>query len=134
MSALIILWKKYRYLQEESIHDFILLDLIKDYIPRTIMNIARSCAHEQKIEIPEEEQILTIVFGDIRGFTPRTQNMAPKDVISYLNRAFEVVSSLVYEYSGDIDKYIGDAFLAVFADPKDALKSMMAVQKKDPGP
>ncbi len=117
-------------LQEKSIHDFILLDLIKDYIPRTIYNIALKCAHQQKIWIPEEETTLTIVFGDIRGFTPHTQNMEPKNVISYLNRAFDVVSRLVYSHSGDIDKYIGDAFLAVFSDPLDALQSMIAVQQE----
>ncbi len=122
--------EKVSVLQEKSIHDFILMDLIKDYIPRTILDIARNCAHEQKISIPEEETTLTIVFGDIRGFSPRTQHMEPKNVIRYLNRAFDTVSRLVYTYNGDIDKYIGDAFLAVFSEPLDALQAMMAVQQE----
>lgn len=115
-------------LQEKAIRDFILLDLIKDYIPRTIWNIAKEYAHEQRIRIPEEETVLTIAFGDIKNFTPRTQHMEPKAVISYLNEAFDVVSRLVYDHQGDIDKYIGDAFLAVFRTPIRGVTSMLAIQ------
>ncbi|WP_319559681.1 adenylate/guanylate cyclase domain-containing protein [Marispirochaeta sp.] len=117
-------------LQEKAIRDFILLDLIKDYIPRTIWNVAREYAHEQRIRIPEEERTLTIVFGDIKDFTPKTQKMQPKNVIRYLNSAFDVVSRLVYSHDGDIDKYIGDAFLAVFNDPVRAVRSMLTIQKE----
>ncbi len=122
--------EKISALQEKAIQDFILLDLIKDYIPRTIWNVAKEYAHEQRIEIPEEERILTIVFGDIKDFTPRTQRMQPKHVIRYLNTAFDVVARLVYAHDGDIDKYIGDAFLAVFDDPEKAVTSMLKIQKE----
>ncbi len=115
-------------LQEKAIRDFILLDLIKDYIPRTIWDIAKEYAHEQRIRIPEEETVLTIAFGDIKNFTPRTQHMDPKAVIGYLNEAFDVVSRLVYDHQGDIDKYIGDAFLAVFRTPIRGVTSMLAIQ------
>jgi class 3 adenylate cyclase len=117
-------------LQEKTVHDFLQLDLIKNYIPRTLWDIAQDFAHRQKIEIPEEELELTIVFGDLTEFTPRTQRMNPEDVIAYLNTAFEVVTRWVYEYAGDIDKFIGDAFLGVFADPESAVQAMTEVQQE----
>lgn len=117
-------------LQEKSIRDFLQLDLIKNYIPRTLWDVAKDFAHKQKIEIPEEELELTIVFGDLTEFTPRTQRMNPEDVIGYLNVAFEVVARWTYEYAGDIDKFIGDAFLGVFTEPMSAVQAMVNVQKE----
>jgi adenylate cyclase len=122
--------KKIGDLQEKAIRDFILLDLIKDYIPRTIWNIAQTFAHEQKIEIPEEEHDLTIVFADLKSFTAMTQHMNPREVIQVLNSVFEVAARHIYENSGDIDKFIGDAFFAVFLKAEDAVRAMVLMQQE----
>jgi class 3 adenylate cyclase/DNA-binding NarL/FixJ family response regulator len=121
--------KKIGDLQEKAIRDFLLLDLIKDYIPKTIWNIARTFAHEQKISIPEEELDLTIVFADIKGFTALTQHMEPRQVVEILNTVFEVASRQIYEHHGDIDKFIGDAFFAVFEKAQDAVSAMVGMQR-----
>lgn len=117
-------------LQEKAVHDFILLDLVKDYLPRTLWDIAKDFAYQQKIEIPEEKLELTVVFGDLKEFTPLTQHREPSEVIAYLNTAFEVVTRQVYNYAGDIDKFIGDAFLAVFPTADSAVRSMIRVQRE----
>lgn len=122
--------QKISILQEQAIHDFILLDLIKKYIPRTIWNLANDFAYQQRIQIPEEELELTIAFGDIREFTRMSQHLAPIDVIRNLNSVFEIVTRIIYEHNGDIDKFIGDAFLAVFEIPLDAIIAMVRVQKE----
>lgn len=127
------LLSKVSELQEQAINDFILLDLVKAYIPQTIWKRAKVFAHEQKIAIPEEELDLTIVFADIKGFTTMTEHMAPRDVIASLNSVFEAVTRIVYEKGGDIDKFIGDAFFAVFSDPKDAVEAMVLVQQEISG-
>jgi len=120
--------QKNSVLQEQAIHDFILLDLIKKYIPKTIWNLANVFAHEQKICIPEEEMELTIAFGDIKGFTRMSQHLPPIDVIRNLNSVFEIITRIIYAHDGDIDKFIGDAFLAVFNQPANAIKAMVKVQ------
>ncbi len=116
-------------LQEQAIHDFILLDLIKKYIPRTIWNLANNFAYERKIKIPEEELELTIVFADIKQFTKMSLDLAPIEVIKNLNSVFEVATKIIYDNHGDIDKFIGDAFLAVFERPEEAVKASVLVQK-----
>lgn len=122
--------RKVSSLQEKAIHNFILLDLIKKYIPRTIWTLANDFAYEQKIHIPEEELELTIAFGDIKEFTPMAEQLAPIDVIKNLNTVFEIVTDAVFENNGDIDKFIGDAFLAVFVNPEDAIRGMVLAQKE----
>ena len=117
-------------LQEKAINDFILLDLIKAYIPKTIWKIALECAHLQRIKLPEEEKELTVVFGDIKGFTKMSQHLPPKEVISILNEVFEVVTRHIYTHDGDVDKFVGDAFFGIFNSPIDAIKSMVLIQKE----
>ncbi len=124
------LLQKTAELHEASIHDFILVDLIKDYIPRTIWDIAKAYAHLQKIAIPEEETELTVVFADIKGFTEMTQHMPPREVIRTLNTVFDVATRNIYKAGGDIDKFIGDAFFAVYRDAKTAVDSMVQLQRE----
>ncbi len=119
---------KISQLQEQAIHDFILLDLIKKYIPRTIWNLANNFAYERKIKIPEEQLELTIVFADIKGFTKMSLPLEPIEVIKALNSVFEVATKIIYDNHGDIDKFIGDAFLAVFEQADEAVKACVLVQ------
>lgn len=122
--------KKLSKLQDKAINDFILLDLIKAYIPKTIWEIAQDCAHHQQMHIPEDETEKTIVFGDIIGFTEMTQHMKPKKVIETLNEAYEIVTEIVYKYNGDIDKFVGDAFFGIFDNAIDAVNSSVEIQLK----
>ncbi len=117
-------------LQEKALLDFILLDLIKQYVPRTIWEVALDCAEQQKMEIKEESLELTCAFGDVKGFTTISQTMSPREVIAFLNVAYEIVTRNVYENGGDIDKFIGDAFFAVFKSPTDAIKAISKLQRE----
>lgn len=121
--------RKAATLQDKAINDFIMLDLIKAYVPRTIWNVAQECAHLQKIKLPEEEREQTICFGDIKGFTQMAQHLMPKDLIGMLNEVFDVVTKHIYALGGDVDKFIGDAFLGIFDSPSNAVRAMILIQK-----
>lgn len=117
-------------LEEKNLQDFILLDLIRPYVSRSIWNIARDYAERQKIEISARESELTVAFGDIKSFTTASEKLKPAQVVEFLNEAFEIVTRHVYANKGDIDKFIGDAFFAVFEDSHNAIKSMAAIQQE----
>lgn len=119
---------KLSILQEQAIHDFILQDIIKKYVPQDLYKQADIYAHEQKTLIPEQELELTIVFADIKDFTRISQHLEPSEVIRNLNNVFEIVTRHVYETSGDVDKFIGDAFFAVFREAKDAVNACVKIQ------
>ena len=57
---------------------------------------------------------VSVIFTDIRGYTEFSERVPPEIVIEALNRYFDVQTDIVEEYQGDVDKFIGDALVAVF--------------------
>ena len=58
-----------------------------------------------------------ILFVDIRGFTTMSESLEPEQVVSILNRYLELTSGSIFKYGGTLDKFIGDATMAIFGAP-----------------
>jgi adenylate cyclase len=64
-----------------------------------------------------EEREVTVLFVDLRNFTRLSEALAPREVVALLNRYFDRMSGIVEIYHGVVDKYIGDAIMALFGAP-----------------
>jgi len=102
-------------------------------------------AAEQRAESGEtltfraDERVLSVMFSDLVGFTPMSQGLAPPALIALLNDYFDIMCPIVKEHGGDIDKFIGDAIMAIFDEvrgkdpaPVRAVRAALAMQEAMP--
>jgi len=61
-----------------------------------------------------QERLVTILFADIRGFTPFAEALLPYDVVHVLNRYFYLMGQVINRHGGYIDNYMGDGLMALF--------------------
>jgi len=69
-----------------------------------------------KAEVGSKEYV-TVLFSDIRGFTSISENEPPERIVSMLNRYFTLWSDAIFKYDGAIDKFVGDAVMALWGAP-----------------
>jgi len=69
------------------------------------------------LKLGGEKRDVTVLFGDLRGFTPMAERLDPEDVVDILNVYLSHVIDLVFEYRGNLDKFRGDGFMAFFGAP-----------------
>src|SRR5690242_12565125 len=84
--------------------------------------------------LAEERKIVTVLFVDLVGFTARSEQLDPEDVRAIQTPYFARVRTAVEAYGGTVEKYIGDAVMAVFGapvahgdDPERAVRAALAV-------
>lgn len=64
-----------------------------------------------------KKSVVTVLFSDIRGFTSMSEKMTAQEVSEFLNEYFSQMEPIITKYNGIINKFIGDAIMAVFGEP-----------------
>lgn len=85
--------------------------------PQVVDDIMKSGRY--KIELGGESRDIAVLFVDIRGFTPLSESLKPAEVVEILNEYLNLTTNAVFKNSGTLDKFIGDATMAVFNAPFD---------------
>ncbi len=81
-------------------------------------NIASVIAEQQDAgKLPSKKQPVVVFFSDIRGFTPMSETMNPDEIAGLLTDYFTEMVDIVFEHSGTLDKFMGDAIMALWGAP-----------------
>lgn len=100
------------------------------FVPHNFLKIL---SRESILDVQLGDQVLkemTVMFSDIRDFTTLSEGMTPKENFNFLNSYLSRVGPVIRQHQGFIDKYIGDAIMALFPDSaKDAVQAALAMQK-----
>jgi adenylate cyclase len=70
--------------------------------------------NDVQVDLGGDRKVVTILFSDIRDFTTITETRPADQLIQILNEYFTEMAAIIFEYQGSLDKYIGDAMVAVF--------------------
>jgi adenylate cyclase len=73
------------------------------------------------LKLGGEKRRCTFLFTDVRGFTALSETLSPEEVTVIMNKALTIQSNAVQKHGGMVDKYIGDAMMAIFNAPMDLL-------------
>jgi len=81
------------------------------------------------------DEVVTVLFCDIVGFTSMTERLTAAEVADFLNTFFDRMTRAIFGYKGSVNKYIGDAIMAIFGAPipmgnhsEQAVRAALAMQ------
>src|SRR5258706_524664 len=93
-------------------------------------------ANPERVRLGGVNQEVTVLVAGIRGFTSLSERMPPERIVEILNEYFTRVTDVIFDHGGTLDKYIGDAVMAVFGAPiskandaLNAVKTAMEIQR-----
>jgi class 3 adenylate cyclase len=82
--------------------------------PSVVEQIAKN---PEMLELGGKEMVLTALFSDVAGFTTISEQLRPPQLVELLNEYLTAMTDIVLKYDGTLDKYEGDAVMAVFGAP-----------------
>ena len=103
-------------------------DQVRDLLGKVVSSAVAAELLRKDVTLGGEEREVTVLFSDVRSFTTMCEALAPQEVLGILNRYFTRMSAIVEAHGGVVDKYVGDAIMALFgaplANPDDADRAM----------
>ena len=95
-----------------------ILNAFKKYVaPEVVSEIAGK--GDFSLKLGGENRHIAVLFVDIRGFTPMSEGLEPQVVVEILNEYLNLTTNAIFKNKGTLDKFIGDATMAVFNAPFD---------------
>ena len=112
-----------------------LQSMLQRYLSPTIAG--RLANSPDSLALGGERQEITILFADLRGFTTLAEHMPPEDLVKILNRYLGLAVHEIFEQDGTLDKFLGDAIMAIFNAPvrqpdhvERALRAAVAIKER----
>ncbi|MEM8642771.1 MAG: response regulator [Cyanobacteria bacterium P01_G01_bin.54] len=90
--------------------------VLKRFLPPEM--VERAAKGDMALDLDPEPRLVTILFSDIVGFTPLSSRLQAQGIAQLLNEYLESMTQVVFENGGVVDKFVGDAVIALFGAPE----------------
>ncbi|MEW5955963.1 MAG: adenylate/guanylate cyclase domain-containing protein [Candidatus Micrarchaeota archaeon] len=108
----------FNYLEEQKLKERAGREKVTSFFSRYVSpHVVKKLVEKGRIDVGGKRRPITILFTDIRGFTTLSEKMQPEEVVDFLNGYFESSTRIVQAREGTIDKFIGDAVMAIYNAP-----------------
>lgn len=101
----------------KELNQYLTQSVLSRFLPPTM--VERAAKGELTLDLSPEPRLVTILFSDIVGFTRLSNTLRSRRVSQVLNEYLQTMSNVVFEQGGTVDKFVGDAILALFGSPED---------------
>ncbi len=89
--------------------------MFQNYVSPSVVN--ELLKNPDMLKLGGERKIATAFFSDIKNFTSYSENLQPEQLVQYLNEYLAILTEVILKYQGYLDKYEGDAVVAIFGAP-----------------
>ncbi len=104
----------YQFQQKVTEQDQV-LKLFQKYVPEVI--VKQTLERSDSSIFEGEAKYVTVLFSDLRGFTPMSEAMEPNEVVSFLNSYYSIMSDIIKKHNGNVMQFVGDEIFATFGAP-----------------
>jgi adenylate cyclase len=112
-------------------------EMFGEYVPP--QRVAQMVESGERYSMAGESRELTVLFCDVREFTALSENLAPQDLSAMMNAYLTPMTSVIHQYHGTVDKYIGDSIMAFWGAPvpnehhaRDGVNAALSMQERIP--
>jgi adenylate cyclase len=107
--------------------------LSRFFSPAVLKEVIRA---RSDVNLGSSRRLLTVLFCDIRGFTPLSERLQPEEVAELLGEYLTDLTAVVFKHGGTVDKYVGDCIMALYNVPfehpdhaKQAVRTAIEIQE-----
>jgi signal transduction histidine kinase/class 3 adenylate cyclase len=101
----------------KELNSYLTESVLKRFLPSGM--VQKAARGELQLDLTPEPRLITILFSDIVGFTQMSNNLRSRRVAEILNEYLDAMTQAVFEHSGTVDKFVGDAIIAIFGAPEE---------------
>ena len=100
-----------------ELNQYLTESVLRRFLPASL--VSKAATGELQLDLKPEPRLITVLFADIVGFTPLSDQLGSRRIAQLLNEYLETITDAIFANGGTVDKFMGDGVMALFGAPED---------------